>query len=438
VLGKLVTNELPLWAARIRAERVKRLWSQKTTAVRLRDAADEYTRARLPSVENIQRRVRGHESGQNHPSDLYIALYCRAFGVTRTVLLGPSAEPHAAGEVFASEHDAAGLITWITASNTTDEAIGQIDETRAALAEAHTRLPPGRVLADVFGLHHQIQELLHGGRQRSRQTRELFRIDADLLAHASLLLDDIQDGATAQAHGAAAVLCAEEAGHNPAYALSAQAKTARWQGVRLGRPEGSPYFARSADLARHGFDLSPPAPVRVLLANQEASAAALLGDVARARRALRDAHDAASSPHAADSGLSTWSCPGPRQDLYALSVAIRLRDPDAALRAAERADARWAAGDPWLYGVWSLIRIGAAIAYVMKGDLDAASGQFEAVLTLAPAFRIATITSYLADMDSLLRQRRFTGAEKARDLRQQIAAFTIAASPTAAGGGEGR
>ena len=73
----------------------------------------------------------------------------------------------------------------------------------------------------------------------------------------------------------------------------------------------------------------------------------------------------------------------------------------------------------------------------MKGDLDAASGQLEAVLTLAPAFRIATITSYLADMDSLLRQRRFAGAEKARDLRQQIAAFTTAASPATAGGGEG-
>src|SRR5215467_11440769 len=304
-----MTGELPFWAARIRQERIRRLWSQKTTAVHLRDAADEYTRARLPSVENIQRRVRGHESGKNHPGDLYIELYCRAFGLTRAALFGPSSEPHAATEVFGSEHDAAGLMTWITASNTTDEAISQIDETRAALAEAHTRLPPGRVLADVFGLHHQVQALLHGGRQRSRQTRELFRIDADLLAHASLLLDDIQHSATAQAHGAAAMLCAEEAGHSPAYALSAQAKTARWQGVRLGRREGSPYFARSADLARQGFELCPPAPVRVLLANQEASASALLGDVARARRALRDADAAASSPQAADSGLSTWSCP---------------------------------------------------------------------------------------------------------------------------------
>ena len=233
------------------------------------------------------------------------------------------------------------------------------------------------------------------------------------------------------------MLCAEEAGDSRAYVLSAQAKTARWQGARQGGRAGSPFFARSADLARQGFELSPDAPVRVLLANQEASASALLPYVARARRALRDARDAAASPQAADSGLSTWSCPGSWQALYALSVAIRLRDPDEALRAAEMADAGWAAGDPWLYGVWALIRIGAGIAYVMKGDLDAACGQLDAVLTLAPGFRIATITSYLADKDSLLRQRRFAGADKARDLRQQIAAFTTAASPATAGGGAG-
>ncbi len=134
---------------------------------------------------------------------------------------------------------------------------------------------------------------------------------------------------------------------------------------------------------------------------------------------------------------STWSCPGPRQALYALSVAIRLRDPDEALRAAELADAGWAAGDPWLYGVWSLVRIGAAIAFVMKDDLDAAARQLSSVMTLAPAFRITTITSYLADLDSLLAQRRLGYNPMARGLREQIAAFTAAAF-TAAPCGAGR
>jgi hypothetical protein len=423
-------KELPAWSVRLREERTRRLWSQKGMATRLRDAADEQARRSLPPVESIQRYVRSYESGQYLPGELYAELYCRAFGLTREALFGSSG--HTGASAFPSEHDATSLTAWIMASNTSDEAIGRIDEARAALAEAHTRLPPGPVLADVYVLHRQVQALLHSGRQRSRQTRELFRVDADLLAHASLLLDDIHYDATARAHGKAAFLCAEEAASSPAFALSAQAKTARWQGVSCGQPARARHFVRSADLARRGFERSSKSsPVRVLLASQEASAAALLGDADRAHKALREAQD--SGLHvAADSGLSTWSCPRPRQALYALSVALRFRDADGALQAADAADAGWVAGDPWLYGVWSLVRIGSGTAYVIKGDLDAAAGQLSAVVTLEPPFRISTITGYLADMDSLLRQRRFTASAQAREMREQIRVFAAAAYPAAA------
>jgi hypothetical protein len=316
-------------AGRLREERVRRLWSQKEMAARLRDAADAPTRARLPSAENIARRVRGYEAGDHFPGDLYAELYCRAFGLTREALFR-SADPDAQGAgVAASERDVTGLAGWITASNTTDDAITRTEQGRAALAEAHTRLPPSQVLAGVQALHRQVQELLQGGRQRCAQTRELFRVDTGLLAHASLLLDDIDRTRTARVHGEVAALCAEEAGCSPALALSAQAKTARWQGIRLGGRAGAGCFARSADLARQGFERGPDAAVRVLLASQEASAAALLGDAARARRALGDAEEAAGRFGAVEA-VSAWSCPSPRRALYALSVAIRLGDPVAA------------------------------------------------------------------------------------------------------------
>ncbi len=273
-----MAGELPQWARRLREERVKRLWSQKATATRLRDAADERTRARLPSVESITRRVRSFESGDHCPSDLYAELYCRALGLTREALFaellrdgGPSAPAAGAG-------DAAGLAAWITATNISDDAITYFDQRRLALAQAHTRLPPGQVLTDVLELHRQVQTVLQGGRQRLRQTRDLFRAEADVLAHASLLLDDVDNPAAAQAHCRTAILCAGEAGSSPALALSAQAKTARWQGVRRKGHASAQCFARSADLARRGYECSARTPVSVLLAGQEASAAALLGD----------------------------------------------------------------------------------------------------------------------------------------------------------------
>ena len=67
----------------------------------------------------------------------------------------------------------------------------------------------------------------------------------------------------------------------------------------------------------------------------------------------------------------------------------------------------------------------------MKGDVDAAASQLDGVLALAPAFRITAMTGYLADLDSRLTQRRFTAIAAARDLREQIAAFTAAANPSA-------
>ena len=83
-------NELPPWAVRLRQERTRRLWSQKITAIRLRDAADRQTRATLPDVESIQRYVRAYEAGRHFPGDLYAELYCRAFGLTREGLFGAS------------------------------------------------------------------------------------------------------------------------------------------------------------------------------------------------------------------------------------------------------------------------------------------------------------------------------------------------------------
>jgi hypothetical protein len=89
--------------------------------------------------------------------------------------------------------------------------------------------------------------------------------------------------------------------------------------VRVGRVQRSPQPP----------ERSSPTPLRVLLASQEANAAALLGDHERARLALRRAEEAAHSPLAMDSGLSPWSCPRPRQALYALSVAIQTNNSEA-------------------------------------------------------------------------------------------------------------
>ncbi|MFI7449618.1 hypothetical protein ACIBQX_19125 [Nonomuraea sp. NPDC049714] len=123
-------------------------------------------------------------------------------------------------------------VGWIEQTNAGDTVIGMIDEMRYQLAERHTQTPPAQILTDVLRQHRQVLALLRGGKQRLRQTRELFRIDADLLAHASILLGDLYDDGSAVVYGMAAVLSAQEAGASEAAALSVQAKTERWRQCR--------------------------------------------------------------------------------------------------------------------------------------------------------------------------------------------------------------
>jgi hypothetical protein len=415
-------EDLPSWAIRLREERVRRLWSQKVMAARLRGAADERTRALLPPTESIQRYIRGYEAGRHFPRDTYAELYCRAFGLTREVLFGKESAGRSLKhwpEQLPTEQDADSLAGWIATTNTSDDAIEHISRETDQLAETHTRRSPRVVLTDVMRLHQQVQSLLRSGKQRFRQTRELYRLDACLLAHASLLLGDLHLDEVAAAYGSTATLYAKEAGVNQAVALSVQAKTERWR-LR---------FADSAELARRGFDCSPAVPIRILLACQEANAAALLGDVRRARDALNRAREASNGQVAADSGLSAWSCPRPRQALFALSVGIQCGDPDAALRAAELADQAWAYGDPWVAATWAQVRLGAGVAHIIKGDLGAAHGELTPVLRLDPSLRMATVVAYTTEMDRRLRQQRFRRHPVATQMREQIRTFNSGALP---------
>jgi len=420
---------LPPWAVRLREERTGRLWSQKIAAARLRAAADEETRAVLPAVSSIQRYIRDYEAGKHFPGDLYAELYCRAFGLTRDVLFGDSSSMPAeitGLEDLPTESQARSLTTWITVTNISDEAIERLAREVSLLAETHTQKPPASLLDGVVKTHRQIQDVLRSGKQRLRQTRELYRIDANVLSHASLLLGDMHSDDTAAAFGLTSMLYAEEAGANQAVAFSVRAKTERWR----------QNFAESADLARHGFECSPPTSIRILLASQEANAAALLGDIRRAHEALRRAEDARAGPIASDSGVSAWSFPHARQALFAMSVAIRSGDPAAALRSAEAADSAWADGDPWVAATWAQVRLGACIAHIMRDDLDGALRDFALVQELPPEFRMATITGYTAQMDKRLQQRRFQRNAIAMRIREQIRDFDSAALSALTLGGD--
>jgi hypothetical protein len=293
-----------------------------------------------------------------------------------------------------------------------EDRIQQVEQATVCLAESHTQAPARRLLSQVIPLHQRVRSLLGGGLRLSEQ-RELYRIESLLLSHACLLLGDLGENDLAERYGMAGLAFARESGSDQAVAMTVLAKTFRWQ-KRL---------TESMDMARRGFACSPNAPIRVQLASQEANAAALLGDAARARESLARAERAAElvTP---DSGLSAWSFPITRQAIFAQSVATQIGDADAMLRAASVADAAWAAGAPKVPANWAQIRAGAGIAHLLNGSLDGAVAEVEPVLALPPSMRVATVTAYTERLRRRLEHPRYNGAAGVHELSERLAQFT--------------
>jgi tetratricopeptide (TPR) repeat protein len=376
------------------------------TARELRRASSEP----IAAHEGLVRMIRGWERGDHDLTERYELLY-RALG------LDQAAQPDAQViRELEPEHpgDPDDLMAWINGTNTTDDAIKEMDRAASYLAEAHAQVAAPRVLSEVLGVHQEVQVLLRSGKQRLRQTRELLRIDSRLLAHACLLLGDLGRNDTAQGYGTAALLCAQEAEADEAIAWSVKAKTARWQRR----------FVEAAELARRGFEVGAPTPTRVELAYREANAIALFGDALRARAALERAERAAET--LTGSGTSVWSFPAGRQAIFSLSVAVHTGDAAAALRSAAVAHACWNAGDPKVTATWAQVRAGAAMAYLIMDSLDGAAAQLSPVLELAPEQRINTVTGYLETLGAMLAQPRYAGSGLAVRLREQIRDFNSA------------
>jgi hypothetical protein len=158
---------------------------------------------------------------------------------------GPLARGHSTSEAL-------DVMTWITGTNASDDALEELARASGYLAEAHAWMPAAKILTEVLGLHRAAHGLLCGGRQRLSQTRELLRIDSVLLAHACLLLGDLGQYEAARAYGSAALLCAQECEANEGLAWTALAD--RKVGAAPGqvpRPAGLAGLPRDTRAGRH-------------------------------------------------------------------------------------------------------------------------------------------------------------------------------------------
>lgn len=155
-----------------------------------------------------------------------------------------------------AEADARDVMAWVESTNISDDVIGYLTKATIKAAEDHITVPPVEMLGRVRQLHAMLTTLLRGGRQRIRQTRELLRLDAELLAHLCQLLGDIHRDRAASASGQAALVLAAKQALAPPRS-SARKHRSPAGGIVTLKPPTSPQKGSTRMLLRRCASSSP-------------------------------------------------------------------------------------------------------------------------------------------------------------------------------------
>lgn len=187
-------------------------------------------------------------------------------------------------------------------------------------------------------------------------------------------------------------------------------------------------FRESSDLAADGLRYAPRGPRGASLHLEHARAAARLGDLDVARRAVALAHAVRDDDYTDDLveiGGEEFALSLPTT--YAMAggaLADTGEDGAAAAGELERAislydDAPEPGGQHW-FGGNALASTDLALIRLRSGALDGAVAALEPVLVLAPGQRVSSLTARLAGVREELAAPIFRGSSRARDLGEQI------------------
>ncbi|MEZ0076271.1 XRE family transcriptional regulator [Planotetraspora sp. GP83] len=344
----------PAWAQEIRTKRLSLCWTQNELAKQIEQAADDRTRAHLPSRSSIIREIRFHESGSHQPGPVYAELYRRVW------------EKHAERAKSATEAEFQGnplLLSWtvgrlgervdrrtlmrLAATTTANAVLGPAERLMRALAGDHrtdtatvTHLEdrtkgfhrleehlPGRTLYPALMTHlGEVSALLESGPPEPlRQRLAVIAGESALLA--AWFAWELGDGAQAALCSRLANLAARRGGDDAIAACMTGYRTYmtggdNFQGARLA----------VVALERLGnADLA----TRAWLLARHAEEAAMLGDY---QTALNSIHEAEDVYVEADINARPWTCfldPG-RFVSMTLSVYSRLRREEDAVTAIDQ------------------------------------------------------------------------------------------------------
>jgi hypothetical protein len=306
-------------------------------------------------------------------------------------------------------------------SNIAGESIDQLWAETSRLAIAYLQQPLTAITGDIVSLQDIVFSLLEG-RQRPRESRDLYVIGGLASGMLSKASHDLRDPDLAMTHARTALLCANNAEHPSltSWVRGLQSLVTFW----AQRPRESLEYAQLGQQVQ-----GTAGSVSVWLASLEARAWAILGNGSASRQAIARAADLRERLVSDDldrlGGMCYFSLP--RQLYYASDAGAVLPEHDeSGLRseteslAAEAVTAyEQAPENEKSFGDEAGSRTDLAVARARAGNLEGASEAIQPVLELPVAQRIHGVVTSVLNVHRAVTVLS-PDAPAARDIQEQI------------------
>ncbi|MFJ6661354.1 hypothetical protein ACIQNG_34165 [Streptomyces sp. NPDC091377] len=306
------------------------------------------------------------------------------------------------------------------------ETLAIVADKVAAIVEDYPRVPLSAIWEDMAATQDQVFRLLDGGRIQPSQGRDLGVLATILSFHMAKGCNDMGDPRLAMTQARAAGVAAQWAEHTGLIGITLELKSliSYW----------SNQAGQALHYARQGAARCADSrgTVTVWLAALEARAAALLGDEESATAALIRATDLRQRVEPDDldrlGGLLTF--PEAKQTYYTVETRVLLNHRGAEVVAlAEEAARAFTNPDTahWAFGDQAGAQCNLALTRLNSDQLDGAAEAVRPVLDLEPTRRNLGIVVSAGRVASALTHSPAHSARAARELRQEIEAYSSTA-----------
>lgn len=334
-----------------------------------------------------------------------------------------AAAPDPRSVAAAAARESLDFLAWARDDRVPEVVLEHVSSELRRIAVDYVHRPLAPLFADLVELRDTTFGLLKE-RPHPGQSRELFFVAGTvctLLAHAS---QNMGSSAAARTQAATAWACAEQADHADlrAWVCGTQALIAEW----------TDNFDDAVRFARQGHQHAVNKESQVRLAAIEARALARAGDAEGAVAAIhraQQARDQADRPNALAEFGGILTFPEVKQLYYAgstLALAGRHADAENAALAAIHLYETGPVADR-SYGDEALARVDVALARTAADDLEGARTALTGVLDLPASHRIQQIAHGLQRVQDRLTHPRYAATAVARELVDDIAAFSSVA-----------